>query len=530
MKKLFIFVAVLAAVLILSFTLVNLRGFPPYFFCDEAIHAIEARNILRSGLDSRGRSWPIFFEGLGQYQLSLSVYLQIPFTAVFGVDEFAVRVRNLCLSVFALLWSIGISNRLFTSRANWSIFFISISSSFWFLHIRTGFESPVAVIFLLGAIYYYLKYLDDYSKQSILISIFFLSLSFYSYLPARMWVGIVFLIGFFSNLKIHWKYKNTSILASIFLFIFLSPYLYFQIYNPKAPFFSLEPILRITITGKYYLTLFYKFLVHYSNGIDARFWFFWEHTSNDGPQLRHVIPEMPLIPTGFVVFWITGLITLIWRFSKDNKSRFIVLTLILLPLSCAPFGVTNLRLLPIGCLYLIIIMIGISVIYERVKDRLLLKSTLLVSVVFIILRSLVGLSEAVQYPERLKYKDYGFYGLQSGARDVFQEINNFLISNPDAIAILDYASFNGNQEMATFYIDTSRRQRVVVSDFNLECKGSRFVPERSLWIGPADRYKKLVDLSCKVKFTDPHPINATVKMAPFYKAMIIHNNPVIAVE
>lgn len=36
--------------------------FPLYFFCDEAMHGVEARSIVRSGRDVAGQFLPLFFE------------------------------------------------------------------------------------------------------------------------------------------------------------------------------------------------------------------------------------------------------------------------------------------------------------------------------------------------------------------------------------------------------------------------------------------------------------------------------------
>jgi hypothetical protein len=80
-------------------TFFNLAGFPPYFFCDEAIAGVDAQSMWETGKDHRGYPWPILFHGLGEYALSLSVYLQIPFVVLLGLDEIAVRSRAAVMSV-----------------------------------------------------------------------------------------------------------------------------------------------------------------------------------------------------------------------------------------------------------------------------------------------------------------------------------------------------------------------------------------------------------------------------------------------
>ena len=81
--------------------------FPLYFFCDEAVVGVDAKAILEHGRDRFGAHWPVFFQGLGDYALSLSVYWAMPFVHVLGLSENAVRIATGAASFIGVLSAYG---------------------------------------------------------------------------------------------------------------------------------------------------------------------------------------------------------------------------------------------------------------------------------------------------------------------------------------------------------------------------------------------------------------------------------------
>ena len=70
---------------------------------DEASAGYEAFALLRSGIDRNGSAWPVLLESWGSGQNALMTYLCIPFVALFGLTEFAVRLPNAicgCLTLY----------------------------------------------------------------------------------------------------------------------------------------------------------------------------------------------------------------------------------------------------------------------------------------------------------------------------------------------------------------------------------------------------------------------------------------------
>jgi 4-amino-4-deoxy-L-arabinose transferase-like glycosyltransferase len=72
----------------------HLSTVPPHLTPDEASLGYNAYSILKTGKDEYGQSLPIIFKSFGDYKPGLYVYATVPFVAVFGLNEFAVRAAS----------------------------------------------------------------------------------------------------------------------------------------------------------------------------------------------------------------------------------------------------------------------------------------------------------------------------------------------------------------------------------------------------------------------------------------------------
>jgi len=80
---------------------------------DEASAGYEAYALLSSGMDRCGSTWPVLLTAWGSGQNALMSYIDIPFVAVLGLTELAVRLPNAiagCLTLF-VFWRFARSAR-----------------------------------------------------------------------------------------------------------------------------------------------------------------------------------------------------------------------------------------------------------------------------------------------------------------------------------------------------------------------------------------------------------------------------------
>src|SRR5258708_37646482 len=88
------FLACIFLVLTLAFAIrtYNLNTNPPGFFADEAAIGFNAYKLATTGADEYNVPFPIFFRSFGDYRLPIPIYANIPFVALFGLQEISVRL------------------------------------------------------------------------------------------------------------------------------------------------------------------------------------------------------------------------------------------------------------------------------------------------------------------------------------------------------------------------------------------------------------------------------------------------------
>ena len=85
-------ILMLLLVLGAAIRLVALGDLPAGLNQDEASAGYEAWALLDSGIDRNGNSWPVLFVSWGSGQNVLYSYLSMPFIALFGLNEWSLRL------------------------------------------------------------------------------------------------------------------------------------------------------------------------------------------------------------------------------------------------------------------------------------------------------------------------------------------------------------------------------------------------------------------------------------------------------
>lgn len=174
----------LSIILIIAFALrfYKLGAVPSSLNWDEVSLGYNAYSILQTGRDEYGKFMPLVLQSYDDYKPALYVYFTIPFVAVFGLTEFAVRAPSATAGVLAVFISYLLVLELFgkkkfeifekqispTVLALVTAFLLSISP--WHLQFsRIAFESNVGLTINLVAFLLFLKGL----KKPILLPLAF---------------------------------------------------------------------------------------------------------------------------------------------------------------------------------------------------------------------------------------------------------------------------------------------------------------------------------------------------------------------
>jgi len=170
MKLKLILILLLAAVL----RFYQLGQVPSGLVNDEAAFGYNAYSLIKTGRDEFGQSWPIIFYSFGEGKLPVYIYLTLPSVAIFGLNEFAVRLPSALLGVLTV-WVVS----------RWSLLAALVLATMpWHIHFsRAAFEANVALFFITLATWLWFKTRRRWSLLGFILALF-------TYNAARLFVPL----------------------------------------------------------------------------------------------------------------------------------------------------------------------------------------------------------------------------------------------------------------------------------------------------------------------------------------------------
>lgn len=190
---------VLGSTVLLAFLLrfVGISSLPVGFTPDEASFGYDAYSLLKTGKDQWGESWPLTFRSFGDFKLPVYTYLTIPSVAVFGLNEFAVRLPNALIGTLAILATYLLVRELFKKDgqqiAMLAALLLAISP--WHIPLSRGaFEANLTTLFLPLGILFFLKGIEKPGYMFAATIAF--GINMFTYHSARILTPVVVLLLF----------------------------------------------------------------------------------------------------------------------------------------------------------------------------------------------------------------------------------------------------------------------------------------------------------------------------------------------
>ncbi len=369
---LILFVIVVIAFLVRIF---NVSTNPPSLNWDEISHGYNAYSIFKTGTDEWGEL-PIFnFRAYGDYPTTLNLYLTIPFIAIFGLSEFAIRLPHVILgtlTVFSVFWlAFGLTKNKYAALL--SSLLIAVEP--WTLFTsRIVLQSNLSVFLLISAAAFYVN--RDLNKRYLKYSLLLLFFTLFAYHTTRIFSPVMLIATSFIYKKELLKKKYLlylGIFMALALFILLNPAA-----RARAKYLSIIDIGAInkieTLQNKYgrlfVNKVTYTVYILGSNYIEyfsPKFLFL-----EGGTQYQFSIPKVGLSYPVNMPFFYIGLVLLILKAfkEKDSNYKFLFAWLILSPI---PASITNehyavLRATTMIPVVQIITVMGIFFVLEKIKD------------------------------------------------------------------------------------------------------------------------------------------------------------------
>lgn len=209
----------LTVILLLAATLrfYKLGVVPTSLNADEAAIGYNAYSILKTGKDEYGRKFPLLFQSFDDFKMPVYIYLTVPGIALFGLNDFSVRLPSAVLGTITVLVTHLLVENLFASSSLGLIASFILAISPWHLQFsRSAYEANVAIFFNVLGIMLLLKALK---RRVLYVPAFLaLALSVWSYHSSRVFVPMIiagFIIIYYREIIQHKKYIGIGLLLFI---------------------------------------------------------------------------------------------------------------------------------------------------------------------------------------------------------------------------------------------------------------------------------------------------------------------------
>jgi len=217
----------------------GLNKMPPELFGDEVDVGYQAYSLLKTARDYRGNFLPFYSESFAEPRAPLLLYAAVPFVALFGLNEWGVRLTPAffgVLSIFVLyllVREIFNDNRLALSTA----FLLTITP--WHLsYSRAAFEVTLLLFLILLATLSFFRALKGKAKFWPMAALSF-GLSFYAYNTANVFVplwGLFLLVAYKKEVNEIWRKSSKIILFSSVIFLLVISPLLKEVFLGSAGF------------------------------------------------------------------------------------------------------------------------------------------------------------------------------------------------------------------------------------------------------------------------------------------------------
>ncbi len=448
MKKYLLAILVFLIVFLAFFLRSNkLTEIPPSLNWDEVSIGYNAYSVLKTGKDEWGQFLPLHFKSYGEYKLPVQIYASIPGIAIFGLNEFGVRITPVIYGALTVLLLYFLAKEIFKNR--WigviSAFFLAISP--WHIQLtRASFESSFSVFWVILGIWLFIKSFKN--PKWLIVSIIPFVISIYTYNSARVFTPLFIIVTaliFRKNLLIIKKELFISALLFVTLLLPLVPFVLSGQGSARYKLVSItdDPGLIPRIEERRNLSKFpplFTKLIH-NRVTYVSFYFASNYITHFTPDFlfingaghkQHHVQGVGELFAIQAPFWIIGWYYL---FKKKYKWRWLIVSWVCL--AFVPVSVTNdsipnaLRTLIAAPAYQIITALGIYEVWLLLKNKRKTSILIWLVTILILIFSFIGYLRNYyqQYPILYSHDwQYGYKQAVTYIKDHYNDYNLIVFS------------------------------------------------------------------------------------------------------
>ena len=366
--------------------LFRLDSNPPSLHWDETAIGYNAYSILKTGRDEYGNLLPLIFKYFGDYKPGFYIYLAVPSIALFGLNEFAVRLPSALIGVLTVWLTFQFTFLLFKKKPLALLVSLALAISPWHLQFSRGaWEANTALFLILAGVLSLLK--AEKKKISWLyLSVVSFTAALFSYQGSKMFVPLVILglmICFWKKIK---ALPSKHLLISMIIILMMAVPIYLSVFSGGGgrlkvmSIFSyprhereINQILQEDNNNQLFFSLFHteplaltrSILERYFNHFSGRFLFF----ECDCSSLRHGPPYIGVLYFLDFFFLLAGAYWLIRQNSSASKFIWFWLLFSPLPAALSRDSIQATRSLNVILPLMVIIGCGIYQIYLWLREQ-----------------------------------------------------------------------------------------------------------------------------------------------------------------
>jgi 4-amino-4-deoxy-L-arabinose transferase-like glycosyltransferase len=464
---------------------------PPSLNWDEVSIGYNAYSILKTGKDEWGKFLPLHFKSYGEYKLPAQIYASIPGVALFGLNEFGVRITPVIYGTLTVLFLYFLAKKLFDNE--WigiiSAFFLAISP--WHIQLtRASFESSFAVMWIVVGIWWLVK---GFEKPKWLIaSVIPFAISVYTYNSARVFTPLFLALILLIFRKKFFAVKKETIISGALFFVSLLPLIPFILSGEASARYKLvsitddagliprieerrnlsklPPLLTKLIHNRVTYNSFY-FAENYLAHFMPNFLFI-----NGAPHKQHHVQGVGELYAIQAPFWLAG-----WYFLFKKKHAYKGLILAWVLITFIPVSMTNdsipnaLRTLIAVPVYQIITALGVYNIWLLLKSKKIINVSVWLVTVLILIFSFAGYLKNYYQKYPVLYSRDWQYGYRQAVGYVKEHYNDY--------DLIVFSRTYGEPHMFTLFFlnwDPAKFQK----DTNLD----RFESNQWVWVSRFDKF------------------------------------------
>jgi hypothetical protein len=426
--------------------LIGLADFPIFFFTDEAVQSVLANDLVRDGLHGYSQEFlPTFFPNGSQYNLSVSVYLQVISNLLLGHSVWATRAISVLVTLLAAFAVGRILKDIYHSPHPWTAILVLSAVPVWFLHSRTAFETALATSFYAGFLYFYMMYRCT-SPRYLYAAIGLGVLAMYTYSPMQMVMLVTAVLLLVSDARYHWQQRATWLRGAGLLLLLALPYVRFVYSHPS------ENLRHLQILDSYWVRniplgdKLNQFFSEYARGLSPSYWYlpnsidFVRHRMGDYGHLLGL--SLPLMLFGLI---------LTLKKIRFSPNRVLLVALIAAPSGAALVNLEVTRALSMVIPAALITALGLSTLLVWLERFRVSRGALaLLSFALLAGFNLYLLDDALTQGPTW-FHDYGLGGMQYGARQVFAAVEQEAAAHPEEKIILSPSWANGTDVLGRFF-------------------------------------------------------------------------------